>query len=56
MCGGRSTADGGKHVLLFCFSDRGRSVVHDLKSEVSGDYGQALLVLAEVPELDQQVQ
>lgn len=31
------------------FSETGRSVIHDLQSEVSGDYGKALLILAEVP-------
>lgn len=30
------------------FSESGRSVIHDLQSEVSGDYGKALLLLAEV--------
>lgn len=30
------------------FSECGRSVIHDLQSEVSGDYGKALLILAEV--------
>lgn len=35
-------------------SECGRSVIHDLQSEVSGDYGKALLILAEVlePSLD----
>lgn len=35
-------------VLLF--PECGRSVIHDLQSEVSGDYGKALLILAEVLE------
>uniref|UniRef100_A0A3Q3AHH9 Annexin n=1 Tax=Kryptolebias marmoratus TaxID=37003 RepID=A0A3Q3AHH9_KRYMA len=29
--------------------ETGRELIHDLKSEVSGDYGEALLILAEVP-------
>lgn len=33
---------------LLCFAETGRSVIHDLQSEVSGDYGKALLLLAEV--------
>lgn len=37
-------------VPLFWFPETGRSVIHDLQSEVSGDYGKALLILAEVPE------
>lgn len=32
------------------FPECGRSVIHDLQSEVSGDYGKALLILAEVLE------
>lgn len=36
--------------LLCCFiQETGRSMIHDLQSEVSGDYGKALLILAEVP-------
>lgn len=35
-------------MVVFSFPESGRSVIHDLQSEVSGDYGKALLILAEV--------
>lgn len=35
-------------VLCCVIPETGRSIIHDLQSEVSGDYGKALLTLAEV--------
>lgn len=37
--------------MLYCavfIEETGKSLLHDLQSEVSGDYGKALLILAEV--------
>lgn len=35
--------------MFCCFiEETGKSLIHDLQSEVSGDYGKALLILAEV--------
>lgn len=39
------------HVLL-SLEETGKSMIHDLQSEVSGDYGKALLILAEVRNLN----
>lgn len=40
-------------VLVFSSPETKRQLVHDLKSEVSGDFGKALLILAEVCQNEQ---
>ncbi len=37
-----------KYLCCAFLQETGRSLIHDLQSEVSGDYGKALLILAEV--------
>ncbi len=40
--------DIGSHLSVVCFPETGRALIHDLKSEVSGDFEKSLLILAEV--------